>query len=131
MDPATMATLTVAAVSPYLVEVAKGAAGKVGEAAYEGSAKLWKFLKSKLRGGDEKALARIEGEPGNADNQAALRVALKEWVEREPTFRDELAALLNALPKPTAGQSASIVGDDNVVVQGRDISVGGSIGGHK
>ena len=127
MDPATMATLTVAAVSPYLVEVAKGAAGKVGEAAYERSAKLWKFLKSKLRGGDVKALARIEGEPGNADNQAALRVVLREWVEQDPAFRDELAALLNALPKTAAHQSAVIVGDGNEVVQaaGTNISIGG------
>jgi len=73
-----MATVTVAAVSPYLVEAAKGAAGKVGEAAYAGSAKLLKFLKSKLRGADEKALSRVEHEPENADYQAALRVALRD-----------------------------------------------------
>ncbi len=128
MDPATMAAVTVAAVSPYLVEVAKGAAGKVGEAAYEGSAKLWRFLKNKFTGGDEKALARIEGEPENADNQAALRIVLKEWVEREPTFRDELAALLNALPKTAPQQFANVVGDDNVVVEAagsNTISIGG------
>jgi len=40
MDPVTMATAAVTALSPYLIEAAKGAAGKAGEAAYEGVAKL-------------------------------------------------------------------------------------------
>jgi hypothetical protein len=126
MDPVTMAAVTVAAVSPYLVEVAKGAAGKGGEAAYASGAKLVKFLKSKLTGSDEKALSRVEHEPENADNQAALRVVLREWVERDPASRDELAALLNALPKTAARQSTNIVGDSNEVVQaaGTNISIG-------
>jgi hypothetical protein len=122
-----MAALTVTAVSPYLAEATKGAAGKVGEAAIEGGAKLFRFLKSKLRGADEKALSRVEREPGNADYQAALRVALTEWAERDPASRDELAALLKALPPTTvAHQSANIVGDGNEVVQaaGTKISIG-------
>lgn len=127
-----MATVTVGAVSPYLVEAAKGAGGKVGEAAYASAAKLFRFLKSKLTGGDEKALSRVEHEPENADYQAALRVVLKEWVEQDPTFRDGLAELLKALPKAAAHQSASIVGNDNVVVQaGQNVSIPGSVGGRK
>jgi hypothetical protein len=124
MDPATIATATVVALSPYLIEAAKGAGGKVGEAAYDSVARLFKFLKSKLTGGDEKALSRLEQEPQDADNQAALRVALKEAVRQDIDFGAELEALLKALPKTAASQSANVVGDNDVVVQaaGKNIS---------
>jgi hypothetical protein len=121
MDPGTMAAATVAALSPYLVEAVKGAAGKVGEAAYESGAKLLRFLKGKLSGGDEqKALSRLEQEPEDADNQAALRVVLKESLKGNATFRDDLEALLKALPKNAVSQSATVVGDSNVVNQVED-----------
>lgn len=115
MDPATMAAMTVGALSPYLVEAAKGAAGKVGEAAYEGGARLCKFLKAKLGGGDEKALTRLELDPEDADNQAALRIVLKESLQQDAAFRNGLEALLKALPKNAASQSANVAGDANVV----------------
>src|SRR5216684_2599701 len=100
MDPTTMAAATVAALSPYLIVAAKKAAEKVGVATYEGGAKLLEFLKRKLTGGNEqKALSRVELDPEDADNQAALRVVLKESLQQDAAFRDELEALLKALPK--------------------------------
>jgi len=116
MDPSVMAAAAVAALSPYLVEAAKGAGGKVGEAAYASGVKVLRFLKGKLSGGDaQKALSRLEQEPEDADNQAALRVVLKESLRGDTTFRDELEALLKALPKNAVSQSANVVGDNNVV----------------
>jgi hypothetical protein len=126
MDPGTIAAAAVDALSPYLIEVAKGAAGKVGEAAYAGGAKLFKFLKHKLTGGDEqKALSRVELDPEGVDNQAALRVVLKESLQRDVAFQNELEALLKALSKNITSQSANVVGDSNVVNQaaGKDINI--------
>lgn len=126
MDPTAMAVATVTALSPYLIEAVKGAAGKVGEAAYESGAKLFKFLKDKLSGQDEqKALSRLAQEPEDSDNQAALRVVLKESLQRDVALRNELEALLKALPKNAASQSANVVGDSNIVNQaaGKDINI--------
>jgi hypothetical protein len=126
MDPATMAAATVTALSPYLIEAAKGTAGRVGEAAYEGGAKLLEFLRRKLTGGDgQKALSRFERDPVDADNEAALRVVLKELLQRGAAFQDQLEALLKALPKSATNQSANVIGDSNVVNQaaGKDINI--------
>jgi len=126
MDPVTMATLAVTALSPYLIEAAKGAGGKAGEAAYEEVAKLFRFLKEKLSGSNEqKALRRVEEHPEDPDNQAALRVVLKETLQRDQGFCGELEALLKSLPKTAASQLAIIVGNENVVTQaaGSGISI--------
>jgi hypothetical protein len=126
MDPVTMAAATVAALSPYLVEAAKGAATKAGEAAYRGGARLFRFLRGKLQGADEqKALTRLEQEPEDADSQAALRIVLKESLRRDVGFRDELEALLKAIPTTEVSQVADVVGDGDTVIQaaGKDISI--------
>jgi len=126
MDPVTLATLAVTALSPYLIEAAKGAGGKAGEAAYEGVGKLFRFLKDKLSGSDEqKALRRVEEHPEDADNQAALRVVLKETLQRDQGFCGELEALLKSLPKTAPSQSANVMGNENVVTQaaGSGISI--------
>jgi hypothetical protein len=132
VDPATIAAATVTALSPYLIEVAKGAAGKVGEAAYEGGARLFKFLKGKLTSGDEqKALSRIERGPEDADNQAALRVMLKESLQQDSAFRDELEALLKALPKTETSQSVNVLGDSNIVNQAAGQGINIAVGDRK
>jgi len=118
MDPITMAAATVTALSPYLIEAATGAVRKVDEAAYESGARLFKFLKDKLTGKDEQsALSRVELDPEDADNQAALRVALKESLQRDGALRNEFEALLKAIFKNAASQSVNVAGDSNHVNQ--------------
>jgi hypothetical protein len=132
MDPATMAAATVATLSPYLVEATKKAAGKVGEAAYEGGAKLLEFLKRKLTGGNEqKALSRVELEPEDTDNLAALRVVLKESLQQDAAFRDELGAFLKALPQNDTSQSANVIGDGNVVTEAAGKNINITVGDRK
>jgi hypothetical protein len=126
MDSASLAAATVAALSPYLAAAAKKTAEKVGEATYENGAKLVKFLKRKLSGeNDQKALSRVEENPEDADNQAALRVVLKESLQQDTTFQDELEALLNDLPENAMSLSANVVGDNDVVNQaaGQNINI--------
>ena len=103
-----LAAAAVAALAPYGVEAGKKAAGKVGEAAYEGSVKLLAFLKSKLKGDEQqKALSRVEEDPSDVDSQAVLRVTLREAMSADATFQNELKAFLQSLTTLPASQSVS------------------------
>lgn len=101
----------------YLTEAAKSAAGKVGGAAVDGALKLLGCLKVKLSSeGDKAALADLETNPEDADNQADLRKRLKRALAADPAFREELAALLDKLPPPATNQTMTVTGDDNTAV---------------
>ena len=103
---------------PYLSEAAKGAAGKLGGAAVDGSLKLLGYLKSKLSGEEQQtAIADLEAAPEDTDNQADLRKRLNRALAADPAFRDELAALLDKLPPPSTKQTMTLTGNDNIGVQ--------------
>jgi len=118
LDPASLATAAVAALSPYLSEAAKAAAGKIGEDLYEDGKKLLSWLRGKLPAGETKALDRVAADPSNPDKQAALRVSLSEMLEANPPLQGELAALLQSLPSVAAAtQTMNQTGDANIGVQ--------------
>ena len=125
LDPTQLATAAVAALSPYFVEAAKKAAGKVGEETYEGGKKVVSWLREKLSSDDTKALDRVAADPTNTDKQAALRVSLSETLAANPALQNELAALLQSMPKFAASQNMNQVGDGNVGAQaaGQDIHI--------
>jgi len=125
LDPVSLATTAVAMLSPYFLEVGKGAAGKVGEDAYEGGKKLVSWLRGKLSSNDAKALDRVAADPSNADKQAALRVSLSETLAANPALQNELTTLLQSMPKFAASQDINQVGDGNVGAQaaGQDIHI--------
>jgi hypothetical protein len=125
LDPTQLATAAVAALSPYFVEAAKKAAGKVGEETYEGGKKVVSWLREKLSSDDTKALDRVAADPSNVDKQAALRVSLAETLAANPALQNELAALLQSMPKFAASQNINQVGDGNVGAQaaGQDIHI--------
>ena len=116
-DPTQLATVVVAALSPYFVEAAKKAAGKVGEESYEGGKRLVSWLREKLSSDETKALDRVAADPTNGDKQAALRVSLSETLAANPGLQNELAILLHSLPRFAASQNMSQDGDGNVAVQ--------------
>jgi hypothetical protein len=124
-DPISLATAAVAALSPYFAEAAKKTAGKVVDDAYEGGKKLVSWLGEKLSGDDTKALDRVAADPTSADKQAALRVSLSETLAANPGLQNELAALLQSMPKFAATQSMNLVGDGNIGAQaaGQDIHI--------
>jgi len=124
-DPIQLATAAVAMLSPYFVEAAKKTAGKVGEDAYEGGKKLVSWRREKLSRDDTKALDRVEAYPTNADKQGALRVSLSETLAANPGLQNELATLLQSMPRFAANQSMNQVGDSNVGAQaaGQDIHI--------
>ena len=129
LEPISLATAAVTALSPYFLEAAKGAAGKVGDDAYAEAKKLASWLREKLLANDAKALDRVATDPGNTDKQAALRVSLSESLAANPELQSELAAILQelakSLPKFDANQNMNQVGDGNVGAQaaGQDIHI--------
>lgn len=119
IDPATLATAVVAVLSPYLVEVAKSGAKKIGEAAVGGAGKLYQTLKKRLTGPtEEEALVQLEAAPEEPDAQAALRLFLKKRLAADSDLVSELTGLVEqARPGVSIQQIANITGDGNINTQ--------------
>jgi hypothetical protein len=120
MDPVTLAGSAVALVAPYLVEGGKELAKKVGAEVGDRIVTLYDRVKAKLTGGGAEALADLEKQPKDADNQAALRVQLKKALEADPTFREELEKLVGEIREKGGdriSQIANVTGDQNVTTQ--------------
>lgn len=105
--------------SPYLVEAGKKAAGKAGEAGFAQAARLWAAVRGKLDcQGRGKELERLENDP-SPERQAALKIALADFLADTPQALPELMALLQAAKaaQPTVTQTLHSVGDHNTIVQ--------------
>lgn len=96
MDPITVATSVVAALSPYLLKAADKLAESAGEAALAKTAELYKAVKARFAGSPEAAqqLADLEKDPQDADNQGAVRKILKKAMSDDAAFLQQLAGLL-------------------------------------
>jgi len=130
VEPATLAATAVGYLAPYLAEAGKEGAKKLGGAAADGAVRLLGFLRDKLRGtGGERALAKVEAQPADPLNQAMLQGYLRDALAENPAFRDELQALVDKLPQPSAEQRMAIQGNENVSFQvsgsGNSFNVGG------
>ena len=116
MDPATLAACAVGALVPYLAEAGREVAKKAGGTAWEGTGKLWTLMRAKLMKPEQQsALAELKAQPTDPDVQGAARVQLKKAASEDAEFARALAGLLAALP--SAGQSANVVGHDNIIGQ--------------
>ena len=133
MDPVTIATTTVAFLSPYLAEGAKAAAKKAGEALM---AALERRFKEKPAA--QEALDDVKQNPQNEDFQAALRVQLQKALKANETFQAELAELLEQAQAETPatatqvtvnGSGAAVVGDGAAVAGERGVAVSGDVKG--
>lgn len=103
IDPATLATTAVACLVPFLTEAGKAVAKRVGDAATDKTVQLYNFLKTKLTSpGASEALTKLEKTPDQQKRQDLFRLTLEETLVDDAKFRDELAALLQALA-PQAG----------------------------
>ena len=105
--------------SPYLVEAGKGGAGKAGEAMFTQVAKLWGAVKDKLTlAGRGAELEKLEKDP-SPKRQAALEVALTDFLEANPQAITDLQPLLRAakISSTTVTQTMNSFGDNNMNVQ--------------
>jgi len=120
-DPVTLATTTVAVLSPYFAAAAKKAAEKLGEDTYAGARKVVAWLRSNLSsdkdGELKKALDRVESDPANVDKTAALRVALAEFLTAHPGLSHQLNESLPVQNRISTTMSATTQGNDNSTIQ--------------
>ncbi len=133
-DEMGLAAEVVRALQPYLQRMGDRALGKVegkiGEAAEKNLAKLRDVIRAKLTArGEAKALERLEAAPNDADNQAGLRVAVKDAVAEDAAFAAQLKALLEAIPKTGGDQTATTIGDGNTTTQASGGNISINIGG--
>jgi len=117
-EPVTAAALASAAVSilaPYLAELAKSGAGKLGEVGAAGVGKLWGRLTARLTGAGAEAAEDARKNPDDPDAQGALRLQLRKALEADPDFRAEVAALVaeSGGGGTNVAQTATQIGNGN------------------
>ena len=112
MDFATLATAAVTAAVPLLQ--------KGGEAISTGVGKdLWELIKKPFKKtGDEASVQQLEQQPGDARLQGKVEGKLEELLKQDPELAAELGALLKPMPIAQQSNAATIVGDENINVQG-------------
>jgi hypothetical protein len=93
IDAIAAATTAVALITPALAEIAKGAAGHLGELADD---KLLRLLRNKLTGPAHVALTALAARPDSEARQSVLREELIDLLRQEPALLADLAALLPA-----------------------------------
>ena len=118
IDPATIFALAASAVtllSPVLEKIRDGGAEEVGKALVD----KFKGIFAK-EAKTQEALADLAVEPGDKDNQAALRKELKKALNADPALVTALQALLaehqEAAPSGVT-QTANVSGNQSVVIQ--------------
>jgi hypothetical protein len=122
IDPLSAAAGVVAFITPALIEIGKGGAGKLGGVAAE---KLLTWLREKSVGPAREALTDLEAAPDHPDNQADLRKQLAKLLMQEPAL---LAELRSMLPAAEAGgdkleQHVTGAGAKGAIVKGHNNNV--------
>jgi hypothetical protein len=119
MDPVTLATTAVTALSPYLAKAGEKAVEKVGEKLPDGIGKLWNAVMSRFKGkpAAEEAVKDLVVKPDDKLNQAAFTQQLRKALETEPAFAAELQRLLSNA-QPQGGDTISNTGSGAVATRG-------------
>ncbi len=120
IDPAT-ATIVVTLLAPYLTKAGEKYAEKVGEKLADKTGQLYNFLKEKFVG-DEYAgltLLRLQEAPENEGRQSALETVIKEKMETDGDFAEQLVALIN---------EAKQADTNNIIASGEhSVAIGGDV----
>jgi hypothetical protein len=90
MDPATLATATLAILTPFARDAAKDLAKTVGEIGYEKAKDLFAYLKEKLTNDPVAAtdMSRFESNP--VDFEPGLKATITKKAQDNPEFAAEL-----------------------------------------
>jgi hypothetical protein len=104
MDASTIATVAVTAVHTFLARVGSQLGERTGDDVGRG---LYEAVKRRLAldADSIERLRRLEAQPQDATNQAALRAVMAATIQADPGFRSELLRLFD---EGEAAQSASI-----------------------
>jgi hypothetical protein len=134
MDPVSLATSAAALLAPYLLDRGIGkVADEVTEAAVAKVRELYRWLRGALAGRPaDRALDRLERDPGNDGYLVAFQVELADLVESKSGSDQAFVATLERLVEEAqraAGVSFSQVHDTGAVA-GRDVHLrGGYVAG--
>ena len=102
MDPATLASLALTILSPYIAEVGKEFATKVGDAAFEQAKRLYDAIHARFA----KVAPKDEGRASDAletfkkdpDNAATVETKLVRILQDDPDFARELSQIVQSGP---------------------------------
>lgn len=136
MDPATLATSTVALIVPYLAKAGEAIAAKAGQAVWDsfaGKAKaLYDGIKAKFAGDEDAATAlkQLENKPDSEGRQASLKEVLEGKIQADPTFADMLSQLV-AEVKQSGGDTITqtlqicggLIGKVTQIGKARDVNI--------
>lgn len=114
MDTTTIATLTVAAVAPYLKQGISELSKGIGK-------DLWETIKKPFtKDSQKKALEALKENPNDKEVQTKVISKLEDVLEDNPDFANELKVLLEKISKD---EQASIIKQNTLTVSGNN-SVG-------
>jgi len=119
MDPITIATAAVAALTPYLAKAGEKIATDAGEAVFKKAGELYDFLKQRLAGKTSAATALedLRQTPQDPDNAAALRKELKKLLAEDTDLLRALATQLEPAAQGNTVFSNQIAGDVGSITQ--------------
>lgn len=120
-----LATSAVALVTPYLTQAGNKVASRAGELTGDAACRCLDLIRKKFVSKEEqKAIADLEADPADPDNQADVRKKVKQALSNDEAFRAELQKLLDEV-RETANQEMSVRGNDNIAAQtsGSNINV--------
>ena len=135
MEPiSVLAASAVAVITPYLVEAGKAVAKKAGEATWARAEELYSLIKAKFSGHPvaEEALADLEKDPQDEDNQAVLRKQLRKLLETDQAFLEGVRGKVEAIHQGggivVSGSGAAATSGGTAAGAG-GVAVGGSVEG--
>ncbi len=103
MDPATLAGLAIAALSPYIAEVGKEFATKAGDAVFEQAKRLYNAIHARFAkeapNDEGRASEALEIFKKDSDNAATVQTKLARILQEDPDFAQELSQIVQAGPK--------------------------------
>ena len=114
MDPATIATLAVTWLVPYLTQAGEAVTKKMGE-------RFFAAIKSRIedKPAAQEAVNDLEKAPTDADAQAALRLQLKKLLTEDKAFAEEIEKLVQAAE--ATGAKPTVSANNRSVAAGRDV----------
>lgn len=117
MDPATLASMAVSMLAPYLAKVGESLATQATETAVEAVKAVFNTIKQKFAKDPyaDQTLKHVEEAPESKNWQAALTAVLEEKLKEDSAFAETLARQLEAAKDAGAGD----VINQNVSVSGQ------------
>lgn len=123
MDPmliTTLATSATAFLAPYLAKAGEAAAEALGEKVPEAAGKVWNAITAKFKGKPvaEAVAKELETKPEDKGAQEMFQLQLKQVLEADKAFAEELKQLLESAGRAMGQTNISNTGSGAVATSG-------------